>query len=191
MLDAVSESDPRRRTQRSSSRLRTPLPPSLSPSASVDSDRSPLSSLFSSLPLWREGGMAHASTSAAAAAYAPSITNVNSQDGSLSHWLRRRRHRCSIALSLLVERGREGSAEVAPVAVVPRNGDSRIDREGARPRRGLPRSPLPSSSSSSSLHSLLPPLACSLLPPPPPSSERSLSSRPFFSSHAEKGRSKQ
>ena len=190
MLDAVSESDPRRRTQRSSSRLRTPLPPSLSPSASVDSDRSPLSSLFSSLPLWREGGMAHASTSAAAAAYAPSITNVNSQDGSLSHWLRRRRRRrrCSIALSLLVERGREGSEEVAPVAVVPSNGDSRIDREGARPRRGLPRSPLPSSSS---LPSLLPPLACSLLPPPPPSSERSLSSRPFFSSHAEKGRSKE
>lgn len=136
--------------------------------------------------------MAHASTSAAAAAYAPSITNVNSQDGSLSHWLRRRRRRCSIALSLLVERGREGSEEVAPVAVVPRNGDSRIDREGARPRRGLPRSPLPSSSSSSSsLPSLLPPLACSLLPPPPPSSERSLSSSPFFSSHAEKGRSKE
>ena len=33
-------------------------------------------------------GMVHASTPAAAAAYAPSITNVNSQDGSLSHWLR-------------------------------------------------------------------------------------------------------
>ena len=52
--------------------------------------------------------MVHASTPAAAAAYAPSITNVNSQDGSLSHWLRRRRR--SIVSALLAW-GREGGRD--------------------------------------------------------------------------------
>ena len=160
---------------RSSSRLLTPLPPS---SVRLRSPAFPLPLFLTAVVRGREGGregggMAHASTSAAAAAYAPSIINVNSQDGSLSHWLR---HRRRAAARLSSRGGREARKLLAPVAVVPRNGDSRIDRE--REREKVPRS-LPLFLLLLLLLLLLlsplPPLARSLRHPPPPSSERSLS----------------
>ena len=163
--------------------------PLLASSRHSDSDRSlafPLPSFphCTAVAVVREregGGMVHASTPAAAAAYAPSITNVNSQDGSLSHWLRRRRR--SIVSPLLAW-GREGGREARKL--LPWQLFHAAETQGSTKKEAASRLP---SLSRSPLHP--PPLLHSALPLAPLSSapvaqseeERSSSCRsPFFRS---------
>ena len=132
MLDAVSVGAC---SARSSSRL-------LSPSSPPSSVRpTPIARLFSSLPWLREGGRGHGACVDVSGrggrirTIMPSITNVNSQDGSLSHWLRCRRRRSLAPFSVLVEEGTRGSCSRGSCTTQRRLKD--------RPRRsaGLARSP--------------------------------------------------
>ena len=175
--------------------------PLLASSRHSDSDRSfafPLPSFphCTAAAVVREregGGMVHASTPAAAAAYAPSITNVNSQDGSLSHWLRRRRR--SIVSALLAW-GREGGREARKLLpwqlfhAAETQGSTKKEAASAFPPSLVPLFIL--------LLSFIP-LFPSLLYPPPPSlgrrrrEARVAGARSFVRSgaaHAEKGRGK-